>query len=249
MKTVITLMKNIKVNFIALVLLILLSINFQSCDEETTFALSEQEIAEGLKEALIVGTNYSVEETNQHNGFYDNPAYPGIKIPWPEEATGAYNYIDENMDLIKPLLDTVVLRMNRAAEQASNKAKPIFIDAITGITIQDARDILNGTNDEATNYLKDRTYNELHAEFRGDIYCALENVKAVTAWETITTKYNRIASFTFGQEPINTDLADYTTEKTLDGLFHLVAEEEMKIRTDPKARVNDLLERVFGELD
>ncbi len=224
------------------------SLGLKSCDEHGNLILplTEAEIIQGLKEALKVGTDNTVTQTNQLNGYFGNPL---IKIPWPEEAAGAYNYINNNLTVLRPILDEVVLLMNRGAEEASAKAKPIFIDAIMNMTIQDARNILNGNDNAATQYLHDRTYHSLRNAFRPDIHAALESVGAASAWSSITSVYNPIATITPGINPINTDLADYTTAKALDGLFLLIEAEEKKIRTDPAARINDILRRVFGTLD
>ncbi|MFW5761652.1 MAG: DUF4197 domain-containing protein [Cyclobacteriaceae bacterium] len=222
---------------------------FTSCDEllsSLEVELTEAEIAEGLKEALIVGANESVSQTNQTDGYYSNPL---IMIPWPSEAQGAYDFIDNNLPVIKPLLNEVVLLMNRGAENASEKATPIFVDAIMAMTIADARNILFGDDNAATQYLYEKTYASLHTAFKPDIYESLETVGAATAWNSITSYYNPLATFTPGINPINTDLADYTTTMALDGLFLLIEEEELKIRTDPVARINDVLKKVFGELD
>lgn len=231
-----------------LLLIFMMSITLPSCDEEGNFVfpLTEAEIIQGLKEALKVGTDNSVALTNRHDGYYGNSL---IKIPWPAEAAGAYNYINSNLPSLRPLLDEVVLKMNRGAEVASAKAKPIFIDAVMAMTIDDARGILNGTDNAATMYLHEKTYLSLHTAFKPDIFDALESVGAATAWNSITSVYNPIAQVMPGIQPINTDLAEYTTTKALDGLFLLLAEEELKIRTDPAARINDILERVFGSLD
>jgi hypothetical protein len=242
--------------FIIFNFMIFMPLMLVSCDDileslKKDTKLSESEVAEGLKEALKVGITNSVAQTNRQDGFFGNPL---IKIPWPSEAQGAYNYIRTNSTLsfLRPVLDEVVLKMNRGAEQASEKATPIFIDAIRGITIMDAWNILRGANNAATMYLKDNTYTNLQAAFRPDILSALESVGAATAWSTVTTGYNTVANNPIlgsNLNPINTDLADYTTGKALDGLFLLVAEEELKIRTDPVARINDILRRVFGQLD
>lgn len=242
----------ISVRYISLVLfLTCMPILISSCDEDgnliiPTPTLSEEDVANGLREALKVGTQNSVSVASQTNGYFGNDL---IRIPWPQEAAGAYNFISNNMSSVKDLLDEVVLLMNRGAENAADKAGPIFIDAITSITIYDAWDILNGADDAATQYLSDRTFDSLHASFKPDIHNALETVGAATLWSNITTAYNPIANITPGYEPINTDLAEYTTQKALEGLFYLISEEELKIRTDPVARVSDLLKKVFGTLD
>ncbi len=233
---------------VILLFTLMLSITLPSCDEEGNFVLplTEAEIIQGLKEALKVGTDNSVALTNRQDGYYGNDL---IKIPWPAEAAGAYNFINTNLPNLRPVLDEVVLKMNRGAEEASAKAKPIFIDAVMAMTIEDARGILNGTDNAATMYLHEKTYQSLHDAFKPDIFDALESVGAATAWNSITSVYNPLAQWTPGIDPINTDLADYTTTKALDGLFLMLAEEELKIRTDPAARINDILERVFGSLD
>jgi len=209
-------------------------------------ALTEADIIQGLKEALKVGAANSVSKTNQADGYFGNPM---IKIPWPQEAAGAYNYINNNLPVVRPLLDEVVLKMNRGAEKASEKAKPIFIDAIVSMSIEDARNILRGERNAATRFLHQKTYTALHAAFKPDIHEALESVGAATAWNTITTAYNPITRFNSSLNPINTDLSDYTTTKALDGLFLLIEQEEDKIRTDPVARVSEILRKVFGSLD
>jgi len=233
---------------ITLTILLLAGISLSSCDEDGNFLfpLTEAEIAEGLKEALKVGIDHSVEKTNQTNGYYGNPL---IKIHWPQEASGAYSYIESNISYLQPLLDEVVLLMNRGAENASEKALTIFIDAITSITITDARNILHGDDNAATVFLNERTFDHLYDAFKPDIHQALEGVGAATIWSEITSVYNPYASLNPSLDPINTDLSDYTTRKALDGLFLLVEEEELKIRTDPVARINDILKRVFGTLD
>ncbi|MBW6477868.1 MAG: DUF4197 domain-containing protein [Bacteroidales bacterium] len=239
--------KNLRV----LLVISLVTFGFQSCDEDGNLllpplGLTEAEVAQGLREALKVGTNNSVEETNRLDGYFGNP---DIKIPWPQDAMGAYNYINNNMGFIRPLLDEVVLLMNRGAEAASDKAKPIFIDAITGITIHDAWEILNGADNSATMYLHSRTFSSLHEAFKPDIHNALQTVGAAALWTQIANAYNPVATISPGLNPLDPDLAGYATEKALDGLFFLIAEEEYKIRTDPIARINDILRRVFGTLD
>lgn len=216
-----------------------------------TTQITETRVAAGLKEALKVGINNSVSLTNRNDGFFGNSL---IKIPWPSEAQSAYNFINQNATLsfLRPVLDEVVLKMNRGAEQASVRAIPIFVTAIEQMTIMDAWNILRGANNAATLYLQSKTYHNLHTAFKPDILNALESVGAASAWQTVTSRYNTVANNPLlGAElnPINTDLADYTTRKALDGLFLLVAQEELKIRSNPAARVNDILKEVFGQLD
>jgi len=135
--------------------------------------------------------------------------------------------------------------LNRAAEDAAPQALDILVNAITNITITDAIGIVNGENDAATKYLRTATQTEIAGLFHPHIETSLETVGAQTAWGTLTTNYNSVAPF-LGQPQVNTDLADYTTNKALDGLFILVAEEEGKIREDPAHRVSEILQQVFG---
>jgi hypothetical protein len=226
---------------IALVSFFCLSIS--SCEEIARRPMSEAEVARGLKEALAVGTENSVSLARQANGFFNHPV---IKIPFPPEAMGAYNYMN-NSSVLRPLLNEFVLRLNRAAEDASVKAKPIFLDAITGMTVQDAWGILRGEQNAATTYLHRRTYEQLYEAFKPDVLNSLNSVGAATAWQELTTAYNAIARLNPSLNVVTTDLADYTTTRALDGLFFLVEQEEAKIRTDPAARVTDLLRRVFAQ--
>ncbi len=204
-----------------------------------SFAQDNDQVINGLKEALQVGTNNTVIKVNKKDGYFaDNR----IKIPFPKEADFVQNTV-KAMPVVGPkMIDTLILKLNRAAEKASVKAKPIFIDAITKMNISDGVGILKGNNNAATQYLKKSTYNQLVAAFKPDIQKSLEDVGAQKAWQDVTSKYNKIPF----HKRINTDLAQYTTEKALDGLFILIADEETKIRKDPAAQVTDLLKSVFG---
>lgn len=219
--------------------LILLMFCFNSCDELTTnTSLTETEISQGLKEALRVGTDSSSYNAHKLDGYFKNAE---IKIPFPPEAKNAETLL--RAAFLGSLVDAVVLKLNRAAEDAADDAKGIFIDAITKMTIVDALNILNGANNAATTYLRSKTYDSLKIIFKPQIQTSLASVGATTAWTSLTTSYNGLP---LGGDPINTDLADYATTKALDGLFVLVAEEELKIRTDPIARVTAILQKVFG---
>jgi hypothetical protein len=140
------------------------------------------------------------------------------------------------------LVDEFVESMNHAAEDAADEAAPIFKDAITNISFDDAMGILNGADTSATNYLRINTFSDLYTAFKPDIQNSLEGVGAQQAWEDVIDLYNTIP-FT---DDVTTDLADYTTNKGLNGLFHLVGEEEIKIRTDIEHQVTSLLQEVFG---
>lgn len=219
-----------------------MTVSLSSCDEILDYLqLSDAEVAQALKEALTVGTDTSVSRGSALNGYFGNEI---IKILLPPEAQPILSVINQ-VPGGQSLLNEVVLKVNRAAEQAAVQATPIFVNAITSITIADAMGILNGNDDAATLYLKGATQEEIITAFRPHIVSSLESVGAQSAWQTLTSNYNTVAPF-LGQPTVNTDLADHTTRKATDGLFVMVAEEEAKIRNDVSHRVSDLLQRVFG---
>lgn len=210
-----------------------------SCDSiDLNSILQDDDIAAGLREALNIGTDTAVAKGSLVNGYFENP---DITIFFPEEASIVQSVVGAipGGDL---LIDDFIEQMNHAAEDAADEAKPIFQDAITGITFDDATAILNGADTAATNYLRVNTFSELYDAFKPDIQTSLENVGAQQAWEDVMDLYNSIPLVT----DVTTDLADYTTNKGLDGLFHLVGEEEIKIRSDVSHQVTDLLQQVFG---
>lgn len=222
-----------------------LTLTLSSCDEILDFLqLSDAEVAQALKEALTVGTDTSVTRGSAVNGYFGNEL---IKILLPAEAQPILSIIG-SVPGGQSLVNEVVLKVNRAAEQAATEATPIFVNAITSITIADAMSILQGNDDAATMFLKGATQEEIILAFRPHIVSSLESVGAQTAWETLTSNYNAVAPI-FGQPQVNTDLADHTTRKATDGLFVMVAEEETKIRNDIEHQVSDLLKRVFGSQD
>jgi len=200
-------------------------------------SLTTEQIIDGLKEALRVGTENSVVSANQTDGYFGNLA---IKILFPDEA----QFVADALSVVglQSVVDDLVLKINRAAEDAADEAKPIFLNAITNITFADALNILNGADDAATQYLKENTYDALKSSFEPDISASLNSVGASQAWSTVMTAYNALPV----HDPVNTNLGDYTTGKALDGLFYLVAQEEGKIRNDPAARITEILQTVFG---
>jgi hypothetical protein len=132
--------------------------------------------------------------------------------------------------------------MNRAAEKAANEAKPIFIAAIKNMTIRDAINIVKGTDNAATLYLKNNTSTELIEKFQPIIKTSLDDVNATRYWGDLITTYNKIPLV----KKMNPNLPEYVTQKAIDGLFVMIAKEELKIRKDPMARTSDLLKKVFG---
>ena len=198
---------------------------------------SEQDIVKGLKQALEIGTNNAVALVSRYNGYYKNPK---IKIPLPEN-------VKKGEKLLRSIgfgrqVDEFELSMNRAAERAAPKAKAIFWDAIKKMTFSDARNILDGPDDAATSYFRQKTSPQLYSAFKPVVDKAMSEVGVTQAYQTIDQKV-RALPFT---ESLTFDLDKYVTDKALDGLFVMLAEEEKKIRQDPAARVTDLLKKVFG---
>jgi len=202
----------------------------------TSGGLTSAEIASGLKEALMVGTQNSSNKLSALDGFFANAA---IKILMPPEAQKVESTL-RGIGL-GSLVDKAVLSMNRAAEDAAKSAAPIFISAIKQMTITDAIGILKGGNNAATNYFKDKTTAALTQAFKPAINNALGKVSATKYWNDVFSAYNKFAA-----KPVNTDLSGYVTGKAIDGIFFQVAQEEQNIRQNPAARVTDLLKKVFG---
>lgn len=199
--------------------------------------LTQEEVVRGLREALSVGTNNSSSKASQLDGFYKNPS---IKIPFPPEAIKVKNTVE---DLgMKKQVDEFVLTLNRAAEEAAKEAAPVFLNAIKSMSISDGFSILRGADNAATTYLKDNTSAELTAKFQPIVQRAINKVQVTKYWNPVITRYNQIPMV----EKMNPDLEAYVTERALQGLFLLIAEEELKIRKDPAARVTDILRKVFG---
>ena len=199
--------------------------------------LTNDEVIQGLKEALTVGTNNSSGKASQTDGYNANPL---IHIPFPSEAQKMENSL-RGLGMNKQV-DDFILTLNRAAEEAAKEAAPVFIAAVKGMSIGDGFAILKGADTAATHYLKDKTTAELKANFKPKVAAAIEKVKLTSYWNPLVTRYNKIPMVT----KVNPDLEEYVTLKAIEGLFKLVAEEEAKIRKDPAARVSDILKKVFG---
>ncbi|MEO6684296.1 MAG: DUF4197 domain-containing protein [Ginsengibacter sp.] len=199
--------------------------------------LSRQEVAMGLKQALEVGTDSATFRLGKMDGFFKNNM---IKILMPPEAVKVEKTLRDVG--LGGVVDKAVLSMNRAAEDASKYVGNIFLDAIKSMTIQDAFGILRGGDFAATNFLKEKTSAQLTAAFNPIITKSLETTDATKYWNDVFSVYNR-----FSSQPVDTDLKAYVTQKALDGLFYNIGLEEQKIRTNPAARITDLLKKVFGE--
>ncbi len=206
----------------------------------TGSGLSNDEIISGLKEALVVGATNSTALTSKKDGFNLNPS---IRIPFPPEAVKVKNAV-EKIGLSSQVND-FEHSLNRAAEEASKKALPIFKNAILAMSISDGIAILRGSNNAATEYLKTKTQNALVSEFSPVVKNAIQTVEVTKYWNPLATAYNTTTLFS-GESQVNPNLDQYVTQKALDGLFHLIAQEELKIRENPAARVSDILRKVFG---
>jgi hypothetical protein len=288
--------ENIKVmNYLkSLITLIIAFVLFTSCDKVDEFTgnvgLSETDIIEGLKEALRVATDTASGKLSVTDGYFKDELVKlllptevsnsltdfkskSINIPLLGEFTGADIYTTGIPGYVTPLADKeadLVLGLNRAAEKAATEAAPIFIDAITGITIEDGNEILfGGVDTAATAYLDDKTRSDLFDKYEPKIDAALNSVtvggkSVVEMYEDYVTKYNTILNTSvpsgIGQtktiaelmsmNPVQEDdLSEYSTNKGLTGLFLKVADEERLIRTSIANRVTDILRKIFGELD
>ena len=203
----------------------------------TMSGLSNTDIVSALREALQIGAQNSGKKLSLPNGYFGNTL---IKILMPPEAKKMESTLRSVG--MGDQVDRAIMSMNRAAEDAAMKAVPIFIDAIKGMSIQDGLSILKGGSGAATNFLKGRTTQALTNAFRPIIQGSLDKVNATKYWKDIFTYYNQLPMVSH----VNTDLTGYVTERALNGLFVTVADEENKIRTNPAARVTDILKKVFG---
>jgi hypothetical protein len=209
----------------------------KSLNSATTIGFTESEAADGIKEALVKGTGESVTLVSAIDGYFGNPE---IKIPFPPEAVN----IETKLRAVGlgNLVDKTILSINRAAEDAAKEAKPIFVSAIKGMSIMDAIGIVKGENNAATLYLQKTTTPDLKARFQPVIKTSLDKVDATKYWTDAISAYNKIPLV----QKMNPDLASYVTDQAINGLFVMIAKEEIKIRKDPLARTTELLKKVFG---
>jgi len=200
-------------------------------------SLNETEIGQGLKEALKVGINNAVSSVSQAGGYFNNE---NIKIPLPEEL----NLLDKMLRKVGMgnKIDGFVLSMNQAAEAAAPEARDIFLNALFDMNIEDAQKIFQGTDTAATEYFKDKTYDELVSVFQPTIDKALVEYDVTDKYNTLLDKYKTIP-FASKIKMLSPD--EYVIHKALDGLFIVLGEEEAKIRQNPAARVTDILKKVF----
>ncbi|KGE89867.1 DUF4197 domain-containing protein [Phaeodactylibacter xiamenensis] len=202
--------------------------------------LTNEEIGKGLKQALEFGISEGAQRLSQENGYYKSP----YKILLPEEARKVADRL-QNIPGFNQVEETILEKINRGAEDAAAKAKPIFVDAIRSMTFRDALDILTGDDNAATAYLNRVTYTKLYDEFNPVIVNSLDKFNARQYWGDAVNAYNKIP-FVDKADP---DLDDYVTRQALSGLFDMVEKKEREIRNNVSARTTDLLKRVFARQD
>lgn len=199
--------------------------------------LNSDTVGKGLKEALKVGTANVVEELGQPGGFFNDPE---LHIPLPASLDRVQSVL--NNIGASSMLDELELKLNQAAERATPKAKDMFWQAISEMTFQDVMSIYNGPDDAATRYLEDKMSVPLASEMKPTVQETLSQVGAVQSYNQIMERYNAIPLV----PEVKADLTTYTLEKTLEGIFTLLAQEEAAIRNEPAKRTTELLKTVFG---
>jgi hypothetical protein len=228
---------------------VLILINLTACAElqqvvdsipQTGGVLNNTDIAAGLRQALDLGIDKQVTKLTQTDGFYKNDL---VKILLPEEL----QKVDKGLrDIgLGNLADEGLKVLNRAAEDAVKEATPIFVNAVKDITFDDAKNILLGDDNAATQYLTTKTQTELYSKFKPVINSSFAKVGADQIWTNLINKYNAIP-FT---SDVNPDLTDYVTQEALKGVYTMIAVEEKEIRTKTAARTTDLLQKVFALQD
>lgn len=202
-------------------------------------SLTSTQISSGLKEALNVGVSEGVKKLAVTDGFFKNEA---VKILMPEKL----RKIDTTLRSLGlgSLADQGVKLLNRAAEDAVTESAPIFTKAIMSMTITDAKNILLGNNNAATHYLQTKTQSQLFTAFQPKVKASLGKVGADTVWKSIISKYN-----TFTGQSVTTDINEYVTTETINGVFKMVADKESGIRNTPAMRTTSILQKVFGAQD
>lgn len=200
-------------------------------------ALSNQDVIAGLKEALSVGTEKVVSQLGTPGGFHNDPA---IHIPLPPSLQTVRSTLDKVG--MGSMMDDLDSRLNKAAEAAMPKTKQLFINAITAMTLEDAKGILSGPENAATQYFQKKMTPELKEEMRPVIDSSLAEVGAIQSYDNIMEKYKSIPFV----PDVKAELSDYVVGKASDGLFHYLALEEASIRKDPAKRTTDLLKKVFS---
>jgi hypothetical protein len=195
-------------------------------------------IASGLKEALSIGTKNAVTSVSQTDGYFGNAM---IKILMPEKIQNVAGVLGKLG--YQKQVDDFIISMNRAAEKAAPQAASLFVGAIKEMTLEDAKGILTGGDTSATDYFKKKTSDNIYTAFKPIISSSMNEVGVTRSYKTMMDKYTALP-FMKSQ---SLDLDHYVTNKAMDGLFYMIGQEEKKIRTNPAARVTDLLKKVFGK--
>ena len=223
---------------------IFLSISLLSCATlanlpgVTNSSITEAEAAQGIREALDQGVGRGISLLNKQDGFFGNQAY---KLFLPAEAQRIENTLRQLG--MGSMVDRAILQINRAAEDAVGSARPIFLDAIRGITITDAINIVRGSRDAATQYFRQKTTDKLIAAFSPIIKSSLDKFSATKYYGEVVNTYN---NFPTTLNKLNPDLPSYVVGKAVDALFDQIGQEEANIRANPVARTTEILKKVFG---
>ena len=203
--------------------------------------LTNEEIGNALKEALNVGVTKGVEKLSAVDGYYKSALY---KILIPADMKNVVSRL-KNLPGFQNIETDIMEKMNRGAEKAATKATPIFLNAIKSLTFQDAMNLLMGEKNAATSFLNRTTNQQLYNEFNPIIKSSLAEVGCTKYWSDCVTAYNKLPLV----KKANPDLGDYVTKEALNGLFGMVAEKELEIRSNPALRTSDLLKKVFAKQD
>ena len=240
------------INRIAIIIVVILSITTVNAgwldkfkeaistdsNSSTASALSDSDIAGALKDALTVGSENVVSQLSAPGGFN---ADPKIRIPLPDSLKTVHETM--NKFGMGSALNNLELKLNEAAETATEKAKPLFIDAIKQLTWDDVKNILNGPDDAATQYFKGKMSTPLSEEMRPVVESSLNEVGAIKSYDNIMGDYKKLPLV----PDVQADLTQHVLDKGIDGIFYYLALEEGKIRNDPAKRTTELLKKVFGK--
>jgi hypothetical protein len=204
----------------------------------TTGGISQAEAAQGIKEALGQGIGKSVLQLNSVDGFFRDAAYKILLPPDAKKIENTLRALGFNS-----LVDKAILQINRGAEDAAGYAKPIFVDAIRSMTLQDAIGLVRNGDTSATHFFRVKTTEKLLSAFKPVIQSSLNKVDATKYYSDLVSKYNSLPT-TFNK--VNPDLSSFVTDRAVIALFDLVGKEEVNIRTNIAARSTDILKKVFG---
>ena len=228
--------------FVAYSNIISAQINFEKLKQAANTAqeiiapTTKDDIVKGIKEALVVGATNSAVNASQAGGFNNNSL---IKIPFPKSADKMKKTLLKIG--MQSQIENLEYGLNEAAEHASILAKDILVNAVKKMTVNNAIAILNGSDNDATIYLKKETSREIYAKFYPIVKESIEKVKLAKYWKILIERYNQFPL----TKKVNTDLTEYVTMETIEGLFFLISQEEKNIRNNPKARVSEILQKVF----